>query len=450
MPSQIEPPKFLGHGVCDTFNVSKPMELTNDTIIIGRTAWELMRTLACPPEELRGIGLQMQKLENATSNSIAAGGVEGQARLSFQTVNKGKSRQQEGPLPDLQQLPPHTPILVGESSSPQVTVERIPGRTSRASTLRSKQPVNYIDLATSDDEHAMEQDEDLALLSQAPPHLREAGQSLLAGRVTKRSASGSLLPKAKAIVIPATSPAAALLDPGTTIISPDKLTDKNLFTLGLDSGFFHSCSRKTQVELLHEILATKGEQNEDIRNMLIVEKGKKGKKKKKKFLFAPVFEQAAENAAKREEARIREQKKREKLARGPVFYKLDLPPVNNKPAFANQRDSPGVCRILSEWMEGVGEDHAPALEEVHEFSNFCIASVSRDASRNGGSGSDIAKICAILQWWDHLISRREHKSANTGSQRAATAAWRDAHSTLRRRVNESVERDWGAPLSARS
>jgi DNA repair protein REV1 len=426
------------------------MELTSDPILIGRTAWELMRTLACPPEELRGIGLQMQKLENATSTTVSAAGVEGQARLSFQTVNKGKSRPSEGSIEvvkNIQHLPPHTPIVIGESSSPQVTVERIPGRPGRTRSTRSRQPVNYIDLATSESDGAGDQDGDLTILSQAPLHLKEAGQSLFGGRVTKRSASGSLLHKTKAIVIPATSPAAVVADPITAIVSPSKLTDKNLFTLGLDSNFFQSCSRKTQVALLKEVLAKRGDDNEEIRNMLVIEKVRKGKKKKKKPLFAPVFEQAAENAAKREEARLREQKKRERLARGPVFYKLDLPSVNKAPAFANQSEASDVCRILSQWMEGVGLDHAPALEEVHEFSKFCLASISADPAENGGKGADTAKICIILQWWDRLICQRERSDATSGSRRAATAAWRDAQATVRRKVDENVEKEWGAPLS---
>ncbi|KAF9028865.1 hypothetical protein BDP27DRAFT_1387042 [Rhodocollybia butyracea] len=83
----VEPPKFLGHGVCDVFN--KQMSLsgpggqpaaTSDEIIIADHAWRLLKSLKFDPKELRGLGIQIQKLEN-TSNSVANS--SGQGRLPF-------------------------------------------------------------------------------------------------------------------------------------------------------------------------------------------------------------------------------------------------------------------------------------------------------------------------------------------------------------------------------
>lgn len=60
----LDPPKHLGHGKCDTFNKSILLGVaTNSKEVIGREAVSVMRGWAFPPGELRGIGVQMTKLE---------------------------------------------------------------------------------------------------------------------------------------------------------------------------------------------------------------------------------------------------------------------------------------------------------------------------------------------------------------------------------------------------
>ena len=198
----IEPPKFLGHGVCDTFNSSKQIELTNDSSIIGRACWELMEALKCPPEELRGIGLQMQKLENATPLFGASGsGVEGQQKLHFAAPAAAKA----AILPekaDAGQVPP-SPIVINSqiSSSPAFRAQQAvtPGADGTR-TLRRRNNVSYIDLSSG----AEDEEEEFKILSQAPTGFR--AQSILGGQITKgRSVSDGV--KQAPIIIAATSPA---------------------------------------------------------------------------------------------------------------------------------------------------------------------------------------------------------------------------------------------------
>ncbi|KAI1609899.1 DNA repair protein REV1 [Exophiala viscosa] len=60
----MDPPKNLGHGKCDTFNKSVVLGVaTNDGAIIGKEAISILRSYGFPPGELRGLGVQMQKLE---------------------------------------------------------------------------------------------------------------------------------------------------------------------------------------------------------------------------------------------------------------------------------------------------------------------------------------------------------------------------------------------------
>src|SRR5277367_2712029 len=73
----LDPPKHLGHGKCDSFNKSVQLRVaTNNAEILGRETIIMMRSLRIPPSELRGIGLQMGKLEREVR-------ADGQKKLDF-------------------------------------------------------------------------------------------------------------------------------------------------------------------------------------------------------------------------------------------------------------------------------------------------------------------------------------------------------------------------------
>ncbi|KAG9238657.1 hypothetical protein BJ875DRAFT_450446 [Amylocarpus encephaloides] len=60
----LDPPKHLGHGKCDTFNKSIVLGVaTNSAGIIGREAISILRSYGFSPGELRGLGVQMTKLD---------------------------------------------------------------------------------------------------------------------------------------------------------------------------------------------------------------------------------------------------------------------------------------------------------------------------------------------------------------------------------------------------
>ncbi|KAG8803064.1 deoxycytidyl transferase [Serendipita sp. 398] len=86
----VEPPKFMGHGICDTFSKScaiaddRTGNATSDAAQIGDAAWSLLESLQFDPKELRGLGLQVTKLEAQYGNSVQEGKLEfGQQRLDF-------------------------------------------------------------------------------------------------------------------------------------------------------------------------------------------------------------------------------------------------------------------------------------------------------------------------------------------------------------------------------
>lgn len=79
----LDPPKHLGHGKCDTFNKSVVLGVaTNEKDVLSREAISIIRGWGISPGELRGIGVQMTRLEplKGTAESPIA---SSQKRLQF-------------------------------------------------------------------------------------------------------------------------------------------------------------------------------------------------------------------------------------------------------------------------------------------------------------------------------------------------------------------------------
>ncbi|KAH7402380.1 hypothetical protein DE146DRAFT_677293 [Phaeosphaeria sp. MPI-PUGE-AT-0046c] len=79
----LDPPKHLGHGKCDTHNKSMVLGVaTNAKEVLTKEAFSMLRGFGFTPGELRGIGIQMTKLE--PMKSATDGSLEGsQRRLQF-------------------------------------------------------------------------------------------------------------------------------------------------------------------------------------------------------------------------------------------------------------------------------------------------------------------------------------------------------------------------------
>ncbi|KAL4254400.1 DNA polymerase type-Y family protein [Abortiporus biennis] len=86
-----EAPKFMGHGLCETFTkqvqlVAPGGRATSDDKIIGEHAWRLLKAFNFDPNELRGIGIQITKLEKSSVVPVVE---TGQALLPFKPAPKG-------------------------------------------------------------------------------------------------------------------------------------------------------------------------------------------------------------------------------------------------------------------------------------------------------------------------------------------------------------------------
>jgi DNA repair protein REV1 len=84
MDAPLDPPKHLGHGKCDTFNKSISFGVaTHDHQILAKEAVSILRSYNFSPGDLRGLGVQLTKLEPIKANHFGSDG--SQKKLSFGT-----------------------------------------------------------------------------------------------------------------------------------------------------------------------------------------------------------------------------------------------------------------------------------------------------------------------------------------------------------------------------
>ena len=80
----MDPPKNLGHGKCDTFSKSVVLGVaTNDNAVLGKEAVSILKGFGFSPGELRGLGVQMTKLEPSKTLQSASLIDSSQRRLQF-------------------------------------------------------------------------------------------------------------------------------------------------------------------------------------------------------------------------------------------------------------------------------------------------------------------------------------------------------------------------------
>lgn len=133
----VEPPKFLGHGWCETFTKSVPISnkggsATDDPAILGSEAVKLLKAMRLDPVELRGVGIQITKLEGAPGDRSGSVGEReaGQGTLSF-----GVKRDSSGTVKPEREVRRET-----NSTSVVDQPHEKPTKTSEGDHERSKDP----------------------------------------------------------------------------------------------------------------------------------------------------------------------------------------------------------------------------------------------------------------------------------------------------------------------
>lgn len=144
----LDPPKNLGHGKCDIFNKSIVLGVaTNKAEVLGREAVSILRSYGFSPGELRGLGVQMTKLEpmKGTSDGLLDGS---QRRINFGKTAPARQKQDtEDPIDD-----PETPKkrkrspIMGQATNGDSVDDHSPrkARTITGRLLDSDDPIDDI------------------------------------------------------------------------------------------------------------------------------------------------------------------------------------------------------------------------------------------------------------------------------------------------------------------
>lgn len=134
----LDPPKHLGHGKCDTYNKSIQLGVaTNDSAIMTKEVLTVMRTFGFSPGELRGIGIQMTKLEPLKAGTDGRAD-SSQPRLQFKTAQTTKPRsntaseaeQTEDPITDDIKTPKRNKVrdVGGPSFVNNIVIDQSPSK----------------------------------------------------------------------------------------------------------------------------------------------------------------------------------------------------------------------------------------------------------------------------------------------------------------------------------
>lgn len=117
-----DPPKHLGHGKCDTVNKSLQLGVaTNEVGVLAKEAVGMMRGFGVSPGELRGIGVQMQKLEAFRGKRVDE--EEGsQRRLRFLVPAKPRVQGEGDEIVDAGGLGEEKPRRFADAHAPSVPV----------------------------------------------------------------------------------------------------------------------------------------------------------------------------------------------------------------------------------------------------------------------------------------------------------------------------------------
>lgn len=202
----LDPPKHLGHGKCDTFNKGVAFGVaTHDHQALGKEAVAILRSYKFSPGDLRGLGVQLTKLEpikpsfagpdgsqkkinfgpfrggSASAKKAAQDPIQdvGGAEMSSPTPKRGKPGD---PIVDTP-LAPRTPRAGTGTSHPALAISRAAEKDARANT-----PLNI-----GGTQFIMPSNPDPAVLAELPQDIRS--RLLAQGQASNKSrgspASGS-------------------------------------------------------------------------------------------------------------------------------------------------------------------------------------------------------------------------------------------------------------------
>lgn len=456
----------MGHGICLTYNKQSALvgpngRATSDDKTIGALSWKLLKSLDIPPHELRGLGIQIQKLENSTAPAPDPG----QARLPFRPVispRKGEASTSKRtisddtlPVPAIHVLPTSQDSDVIEIDIP--TVDAISGGPNLDLPSYSQVDKSVLDALPDDVRREIESEYKrrsaspavsvplsrdpspaVGLADQAPKIRVKGTKASNLSRITRQ-----LAPRTKPLISPTKSSLFnALPRAGPSAV---RITEAELRKLGLDPTVF----AELPVEFQREQLA-------QARGALT--SASQRPVRPTKPLKPPTRLGGRWRTSRTPHEYIPPPPPPQAVFIAPPVLRQPGPEKGVKLAFWEGED---VQRLLEEWVKGFGE-HPPHMKDVEYFAKYLVKCVETDVG--------VERAVGVMRWWGVLLRRTwgiwehseddsddggldsdgdgENENGRVTSEVIGKAWWR-AYRDVKTRMNEVSRKRFGGSLSFR-
>ncbi|KAK0187197.1 hypothetical protein F5146DRAFT_766832 [Armillaria mellea] len=438
----VEPPKFLGHGACDVFNKQGPLadpsgRATNDERVIGDHAWRMLKSFSFDPKELRGIGIQIQKLE-----SKDAVGDPGQKTLPFVVTSRDVPRPVEQPLPPVE--PPLQEVRPSVVPPPQeVPSWELPSFSQVDKSVYDALPEDV--RGELDQEYKRRSESPFV----PPPPGRYPAPYVVSSRARSIPAP-SFFPQLKRMLSVNVKRITQQLAPrNRPVYSPNKkkssffgkrmglgttakfrMTDDDLRKFDIDPDVFFALPKNVQREQLTRARLVKLEGGIPE----VSDEHKSLRPRKRLFSLDGIY-RAPPPRARYRDAPVLRQRGKEK---------------GEKLSFTEADD---IQNIIEVWV-GQFTKRAPNKKDVEFFSKFLVRSVECD-------DVGVGRAVAIIKWWLVLLRRNwrdfEHgisepdqdHSEETHTRRAIAEVWWKTFREVKEEMDVVACRRFGGRLSLR-
>lgn len=344
--------KFMGHGKVDNFNATDNLpSATNDGALIAQVALKLLKTMHIPCEDLRGIGIQMTKLEGFGAQDLTVD--RGQRKLDFAKA---------APKTEIAKEKEKAPLVKTSSDIVLLDVPPPAQQPKKRSRSPSSSPVVQKTAAKKRQPSVQQESKPVA-----PKLDNNAKQPMLALPTTKKG-----LKKGKGKAEPSIQTTIGFTgqlkwQPATSkLLQRGKVTDADLIEHDIDPSYYRSLPPAYQSDCLTMAMEQKREQN---------------------LVLA------------RERLKYQRFQASSSLAEIPTQDLFDAP-IPAEPAFGKLLAIEDIRRRIDKWVERDADD-GPEPVDRDKLGSYLLA-----CATDGPRGANLEKVTAVLQWWKWAVQKR--------------------------------------------
>lgn len=398
---------------------------TGDPQIIGEHAWKLLQSFAFDAKEVRGVGIQIQKLETVSGPATAAG----QARLPF----KSNIPKPAAHVPDIQIQPPSSlakPVAASNSEMALPSLSQVDMDVFNALPEELRQELQSEYKRRSESPALAQLDQPQRSRSTTP--LENAGKKKIPMRNFKGIAKQfgarnrpSISPQKNSLF----GQRNALFAPGSTV----RVGDDQLRELGIDPDVFRFLPANLQREQLSLSRFVKEKGVDALAEFAKIEKKKPVQRRSRSI-----------------------SKKRHRGPPPPQANHPQAPTLKQQGKVKGEKlhftETDDVQRVIEAWVDSFTRS-PPNQRDVDYFAKFLVQSV--DGLRFTDAG--LEKAIAVAKWWQILLRRKWglwenadlEEVVDAKSEEGVGRAWWKAFREVKSKMDVVARARFGGCLSLR-